>query len=237
VRNNVLGTRHALEVAVHAGVDAFVLISTDKAVNPSSVMGATKRVAEMLVQHAADVYPKTRCCCVRFGNVIGSSGSVVPIFQKQIEQGGPVTVTHPHMLRYFMTIPEATQLVMQAGAIGSGGEVFLLDMGQPVSILDLARRMIAHAGLVEGRDIHIRFTGVRPGEKLFEQLNTDDEHTAPTPHEKIRVVTQKRPDAARLRQAIERLEAVVDAPPAIVRGTLQSAVNEYAPTNAQLTAA
>src|SRR4051795_7802298 len=198
VRNNVFGTKTAADAALAAACQAFVLVSTDKAVNPSSVMGATKRVAELYVQSlnsrqkavggrqrdesesssdlpTAYCLLPTRFLAVRFGNVLGSSGSVVPIFQRQIEAGGPVTVTHPDMRRYFMTIPEASQLVMQAGAIGKGGEVFILDMGRPVRILDLARELIARNGLVPGEDVHIRFTGVRPGEKLYEELACDDE--------------------------------------------------------------
>ncbi|MFI5411062.1 polysaccharide biosynthesis protein [Kaistia sp. UC242_56] len=176
IRNNIFGTRAVAEVAARCKVDRVILVSTDKAVRPTSVMGATKRMAEMVLQHAQARTAETIYCMVRFGNVMGSSGSVIPLFQKQIAAGGPVTVTHPEVIRYFMTIPEAAQLVVQAGSLGRGGDVFLLDMGSPVAILDLARRMIHLSGLEvkdaqspQG-DIEIVFTGLRPGEKLFEEL-------------------------------------------------------------------
>jgi FlaA1/EpsC-like NDP-sugar epimerase len=184
IKNNLFGTKTVADVAVEAGVDVFVMISTDKAVNPSSVMGATKRAAEVYLQSLAQG-SSTRIVTVRFGNVLGSSGSVVPIFQQQIAQGGPVTVTHPDMRRYFMTIPEACQLVLQAGAMGKGGEIFVLDMGEPVKIVDLARDLIALSGLREGEDIEIVFTGTRPGEKLFEELSTAAEDADKTRHPKI----------------------------------------------------
>jgi len=184
VKNNVFGTKTVADIAVQAGVDVFVMISTDKAVNPSSVMGATKRAAEVYLQSLAQG-SSTRIVTVRFGNVLGSSGSVVPIFQEQIAQGGPVRVTHPEMRRYFMTIPEACQLVLQAGAMGKGGEIFVLDMGEPVKIVDLAKDLIALSGLREGDDIEIVFTGSRPGEKLFEELSTAAEDADKTRHPKI----------------------------------------------------
>jgi len=190
VRNNVLGTWNLVQAAWRAGVSNFLLISTDKAVNPSSVMGLTKRVAELLV--TAQRTPlamgakQTRCVCVRFGNVLVSNGSVVPIFQKQISAGGPVTVTHPEMRRYFMTVQEAVQLVLQSSAIGMGSEIFVLDMGTPVKIVDLARNMITLAGFEPDDDIEIRFTGPRPGEKIVEELRIQDENMLGTSHPKIR---------------------------------------------------
>jgi FlaA1/EpsC-like NDP-sugar epimerase len=184
VTNNVLGTRLLVEASIAAEVLHFVLVSTDKAVNPSSVMGATKRAAELIVQDAAQRTGRA-FVAVRFGNVLGSRGSVVPFFQKQIAAGGPVTVTHPDVKRYFMTIPEAVQLVLQAAALGRGGEIFLLDMGEPVRIADLARDLIRLTGLEPDRDIEIRYTGLRPGEKLFEELFGADEAYGQTQHEKI----------------------------------------------------
>jgi len=184
VKNNILATRLLGEMAGRFGVESFVLISTDKAVRPSSVMGATKRMAELVVQNLNRSYA-TRYVAVRFGNVIGSAGSVIPIFREQISRGGPITVTHPDMVRYFMTIPEAAQLVLQAAAIGQGGEIFILDMGEPVRILDLAKETITLSGLRPFIDIEILFTGIRPGEKLFEELNTLNEKVAKTRHPKI----------------------------------------------------
>lgn len=184
VKTNVLGTYNVVEAADRAGTKQFVLISTDKAVNPSSVMGATKRLAELIIQNA-DKTSNTKFVAVRFGNVLGSRGSVVPIFEEQIKKGGPVTVTHPKMKRYFMTIPEAVQLVIQAGSMADGGEIFILDMGKSVKIVDLARDMIKLSGLEPDKDIEIKFTGVRPGEKLFEELLTEQEGVASTTHKRI----------------------------------------------------
>ncbi len=184
VANNVMGTRTLVDASLAAGVDRFVFISTDKAVNPTSVMGASKRVAEMIVQQAA-LASKRPYVAVRFGNVLGSRGSIVPLWQKQIAAGGPVTVTHPDARRYFMTVPEAVQLVLQAAALGRGGEVYILDMGEPVRIMDLANDVIRLSGLEPGHDIEVVFTGLRPGDKLFEQLFAEEEAYTRTQHEKI----------------------------------------------------
>lgn len=189
VKNNIFGTKNTIECCIENGVKRFVLISTDKAVNPTNIMGATKRAAELLVQR----YNGRGCelAAVRFGNVLGSNGSVIPIFKKQIEEGGPVTVTHRSIMRYFMTIPEAVSLVLNAGASAHGGEIFVLDMGQPVSIYDLACNMIELAGLTVGRDIEIEITGLRPGEKLFEELKLEDETHTRTNHDKIFIMHTK----------------------------------------------
>lgn len=184
LKNNVVGTHNLAEAADAVRVKTFVIISTDKAVNPTSVMGATKRVTEMIIQ-SMDKRSKTKFVAVRFGNVLGSRGSVIPTFKKQIAKGGPVTVTHPEMVRYFMTIPEASQLVIQAGAMAQGGEIFILDMGKPVKILDLARDLIRLSGFEPDVDIPIKFTGMRPGEKLYEELLTAEEGTSATKHKRI----------------------------------------------------
>lgn len=181
---NVFGTRIVADTAVRCGVERFVMVSTDKAVNPTNVMGATKRVAELYTQ-SLNEHGKTKFIATRFGNVLGSNGSVVPLFRKQIEAGGPLTVTHEEITRYFMTIPEACNLVLEAGAMGQGGEVFVFDMGQPVKIMDMAKKMVKLSGLELGKDIKIEVTGLRPGEKLYEELLASSENTLPTHHPKI----------------------------------------------------
>jgi FlaA1/EpsC-like NDP-sugar epimerase len=227
VRNNVVGTRLLLDAAMRHGVAHFVLISTDKAVNPSSVMGASKRVCERLVQ-AASRHGPGHFCAVRFGNVLGSDGSVVPLFQRQIERGGPLTVTDPEVTRYFMTIPEAVRLVLQAAAMGRGGEVYLLDMGEPVKVLDLARQLIRLAGLREGEDVDIVFTGLRPGEKLHEELHSHAEQARMTRRERILLWDLAPEDEASLRAQVAELERVaVSGDAASIRAALRVLVPEY----------
>lgn len=192
VQNNVQGTKNLVDLSERYGVERFVFISTDKAVNPASVMGATKRASEIYMQHRARKNGNCIFCAVRFGNVLGSRGSVVPLFKEQIARGGPLTVTHPEMTRYFMTIPEAVQLVIQAGALGEKGMIFILDMGEPVKIMDLAKDMILLSGLQPGKDIEIKLTGVRPGEKLCEELFSDRENFMKTKHERIYIAPDTR---------------------------------------------
>jgi FlaA1/EpsC-like NDP-sugar epimerase len=206
LQNNTLGTWHAATAAAEAGVKRFVLISTDKAVNPTNVMGATKRVAEMVLSHLAMQGHATRFVAVRFGNVLGSSGSVIPKFKEQIAKGGPVTVTHPQITRYFMTIPEAARLVLQAAVLAASGEVYVLDMGEPVKIVELARDLIRLSGHASG-EVPIVFTGLRPGEKLFEELLADADETLPSAHERLRIAKLGQPPGQELREALQALEA------------------------------
>ncbi|HEX5371499.1 MAG TPA: nucleoside-diphosphate sugar epimerase/dehydratase [Aquabacterium sp.] len=229
VRNNTLGTYLVAQAAAEQGVQRFVLISTDKAVNPTNVMGATKRAAEMVVSHWATQAPGTRFMAVRFGNVLGSSGSVIPKFKEQIAKGGPVTVTHPEITRYFMTIPEAAQLVLQAAALAETGQVFVMDMGQAVKITDLAREMIRLTGHTEA-EIPIVFSGLRPGEKLYEELLADADTTLPTPHPRLRLAQLRGElpaDWIDRMLALARDEAAT--PPAVLRARLHELVPEYAP--------
>jgi FlaA1/EpsC-like NDP-sugar epimerase len=209
IRVNVFGTRLLADLAVRYGTAKFVMVSTDKSVNASNVMGATKRVAEIYTQsfNTSREY-KTRFITTRFGNVLGSNGSVIPIFRQQIEEGGPVTVTHPEITRFFMTIPEACQLVLEAGAMGKGGEIFMFDMGQPVRIVDLARNMIRLSGLQPDTEVKIVFNGLRPGEKLFEELLNSDENTIPTHHPRIRIARVNPADHGLVVSQLEKLETV-----------------------------
>ena len=204
IKNNILGTRNVARAADKYGCSGFVMISTDKAVNPTSIMGSSKRLAEMAIQ-CLNEHSTTDFVTVRFGNVLGSEGSVIPIFRRQIAAGGPVTVTHPEMQRYFMTIPEASQLVLQAAAMGHGGEILVLDMGEPVKILDLARDLITLSGFRPGEDIEIAYSGIRPGEKLFEELSLTGENMQPTRHAKISIWKNSPPDEKALDEAVDRL--------------------------------
>jgi len=227
VKNNIAGTITVADAALGVGAGKMVMISTDKAVNPTSIMGCTKRLAEMYVQSLSCV-PGTQFITVRFGNVLGSSGSVVPIFKKQIREGGPVTVTHPEMTRYFMTITEAAQLVLQAGTIGKGGEIYVLHMGEPVKIVDLARDMITLSGLRPGIDIDIVFSGKRPGEKLYEELLNDGEDIGETTHPKIGIWKHRPADGDSLQQGIDRLLHMADSATVEgIRAELKRIVPEY----------
>ena len=231
VKNNIFGTRNVMEAAGEHHVERFVLVSTDKAVRPVNVMGATKRVAELLNEsQSACGDLKTKFMAVRFGNVVGSVGSVVPLFRKQIEKGGPVTVTHPEMTRYFMTIPEACQLILQAGAMGEGGEIFILDMGTPVRIEDMARDLIRLSGFEPDVDIRIEYVGLRPGEKLYEELITEGEGIVQTPHEKIMVLRGTPCDPGLLNGKIDKLDALAREQDADgIRSMLKEIVPEYRP--------
>jgi FlaA1/EpsC-like NDP-sugar epimerase len=229
VLNNVLGTRNLVDLALETEVERFVLVSTDKAVRPTNVMGATKRVAELFVE-SMNGQQVTQFVAVRFGNVFSSSGSAIPIFQEQIARGGPVTVTHPDVRRYFMSIPEAAQLILQAGAMGEGGEIFILDMGEPIRIVDMARDLIRLHGLEPEKDISIEFTGLRPGEKLYEELITVGEGIVPTGHDKIMVLRGKTHDAAALLAQIESLLAIArQGNREAIKKKLQEIVPEYQP--------
>jgi FlaA1/EpsC-like NDP-sugar epimerase len=223
--NNVLGTYTLAKASKAAGVDKFVLVSTDKAVNPTNVMGATKRLAEMVCQGLQEA-KGTKFLMVRFGNVLGSSGSVIPKFREQIKAGGPITVTHPEITRYFMSIPEAAQLVMQASLMGAGGEIFVLDMGQPVRIVDLARDMIKLSGLQED-EIAIEFSGLRPGEKLYEELLADDERTVPTPHEKLRIASARSVDARWVDALLKWVSTTLAKDEQLIKKELKNWVEEY----------
>jgi FlaA1/EpsC-like NDP-sugar epimerase len=226
VLNNVGGTRELVDAAVEFYAERFVMISSDKAVHPSSVMGATKRVAEIVVQQQASLIdnskPRTHFACVRFGNVLGSRGSVLPIFLRQIASGGPVTVTHEDMTRYFMTIPQAVRLVLEAATLASAGDVYMLDMGDPVRIMDFARDVIELSGLTLGRDIHIEVVGTRPGEKLHEQLWSEDAHVVPTEFAHVFRVRAQKVDASFPNLLASLIDAARDRRPDDVLSLLHS---------------
>jgi len=229
VVNNVLGTKNVVEVSMEESVENFVFVSTDKAVRPTNVMGATKRIAEMFIE-SANSMSDTRFVAVRFGNVLGSSGSAIPVFQAQIARGGPVTVTHPEVTRYFMSIPEAAQLILQAAAMGEGGETFILDMGKPVRMLDLVKDLIRLNGLEPQRDIPIQFIGLRPGEKMTEELITNEEGIISTEHEKIMVLKGRENDHVMLKTAIASLISVSKTYNArLIKDKIRELVPEYFP--------
>jgi len=233
ITNNVFGTLNVVDAALACACKHFVLISTDKAVRPTSVMGATKRVAELIVQHAAIKYDRN-FVSVRFGNVLGSRGSVVPTFLRQIRAGGPVTITHAEMQRYFMTIPESVQLVLQAGALGRGGEVFVLDMGEPIRIVDIATDLIRLSGLTVGRDVEIKFTGMRPGEKLYEEMFFSAENVLTTDHPKVlRARNGILPDGVMRRIASMISAAEAEHPDEELKQLLRSLVPDFHPHSAQ----
>jgi FlaA1/EpsC-like NDP-sugar epimerase len=228
IRNNVFGTRCIADLSDEYGVASFVMVSTDKAVHPTSIMGATKQIAERYI-HTLSQESTTRFTVVRFGNVLGSAGSVVPIFQEQIRNGGPITVTDPRMRRFFMTIPEASQLVLQAATMGAGGEIFVLEMGEAVKIVDLARDLIRLSGLPE-HAVEIVFTGIRPGEKLYEELYFDEEQTLPTTHPKLRAAYHRPYSLAEVRRSINQLERLLSEPDDLLRGKLHEIIPEFTGT-------
>ncbi len=234
VINNILGTQNVIKKAREFQVEQFVFVSTDKAVRPANVMGATKRVAEILIQAQNGCgLTDTRFLIVRFGNVLGSVGSVVPLFKKQIEKGGPVTVTHPDITRYFMTIPEACQLILQAGSMGTGGEIFILDMGRPIRIAEMARDLIRFSGFEPDEDIEIQYTGLRPGEKLKEELITDGEGIVPTSHQKIMVLQGPVCNIETLNGKVDRiLELAVSQNGEGIKRGLKELLPEYRPMTA-----
>ena len=228
IKNNVFGTWKTAQAAVQNGVKKFVLISTDKAVNPTNIMGASKRICEMIIQTYNRHYD-TEFVAVRFGNVLGSNGSVIPLFKKQIAAGGPVTVTHPDIIRYFMTIPEAVSLVLQAGVYAKGGEIFVLDMGEPVKILDLAKNLIRLSGYKVDEDIKIEFTGLRPGEKLYEELLMNEEGLTDTENKLIHIGKPIEFDESKFYVQLDNLKRAVEAECEDVRPLIQEIVPTYVP--------
>lgn len=233
IKVNVQGTRLLADLSVKYNVEKFVMISTDKAVNPTGVMGASKRIAEIYVQSLNFHQECTKFITTRFGNVLGSKGSVIPIFKRQIENGGPITVTHPDITRYFMTIPEACQLVLTAGAVGNGGEIFIFDMGQPVKIYDLAVKMIKLSGLVLGKDIEIRFSGLREGEKLYEELLANQENTIQTDYKKIMIANVRRYEYESVSQKIAQLIALKNSDPFVIVKKMKEIVPEFISNNSK----
>jgi len=230
MRNNTLGSYNAALASAEAGVERFVLISTDKAVNPTNVMGATKRAAEIVISALVPAWPATRFMAVRFGNVLGSSGSVIPKFKEQIARGGPITITHPDIIRYFMTIPEAARLVLQAAAIGTSGQVLVLDMGEPVRIVDLAQQLVRLSGHAP-EEIPIVFSGLRPGEKLFEEMLADSDTTIPTPIARLRIarLRERGADDESVDTWLAAFEALRHAEDEAIRTHLRRLVPEFQP--------
>ena len=236
VKVNALGTQLLADLAIKYNVERFVMISTDKAVNPTNVMGASKRLAEMYVQSLSMAAKKTKFITTRFGNVLGSNGSVILRFREQIERGGPVTVTHPHIVRYFMTIPEACQLVLEAGSMANGGEIFVFDMGQPVKISDLAKKMIRLSGQVPNIDISIQYTGLRPGEKLYEELLVDAENSIKTYHEKIMIAKIRITDPNAIIKGFQLLQTKLNQKvldPFELVGVMKQLVPEFVSNNSE----
>jgi FlaA1/EpsC-like NDP-sugar epimerase len=235
IKVNIYGTSLLMNYALQYGIQKFIMVSTDKAVNPTNVMGATKRTAEIYA-NCLNVEGKTKFVTTRFGNVLGSNGSVIPLFKKQIEEGGPLTVTHKEITRFFMTIPEACQLVLEAGVMGNGGEIFVFDMGESVKIFDLAKKMIHLSGLNYPNDIDIKISGLRPGEKLFEELLTNEENTIPTYHKKIMIAKTQNLNYKEIKTKIEELIAADEDSPVAIVTRLKSIIPEYISNNSEFEA-